>query len=208
NKDGFHVRGVNVARDLKVEKFADLREAREGETSPRGGGVLQAAKCIEIGHVFKLGNKYSKAMGASFLDQNGKSQILEMGCYGIGVSRIMAAVVEANCDERGPIWPAALAPYQVHLLFLEKDEAIGQVAEELYLELQNAGLEVLFDDRRESPGAKFADADLFGIPVRIMAGRTTKESGQFEIRTRASKDVQAVSPADVVAHVQNLLREI
>jgi prolyl-tRNA synthetase len=206
NKDGFHVRGVNVARDLKVEKFADLREAREGETSPRGGGVLQAAKCIEIGHVFKLGNKYSKAMGASFLDQNGKSQILEMGCYGIGVSRIMAAVVEANCDERGPIWPAALAPYQVHLLFLEKDEAIGQVAEELYLELQNAGLEVLFDDRRESPGAKFADADLFGIPVRIMAGRTTKESGQFEIRTRASKDVQAVSRGDVVAHVQNLLR--
>ncbi|MBW3638015.1 MAG: proline--tRNA ligase, partial [Armatimonadetes bacterium] len=169
NKNGFHLRGVDVARDLAVEKFADLREAREGEMSPRGGGALQSAKCIEIGHVFKLGSKYSQAMKAEFLDDNGKSQILEMGCYGIGVSRIMAAVAEASRDERGPIWPASLAPFEAHLLLLDKDETTKSLAENLYRELQNAGVDVLFDDRNERPGAKFADADLMGIPVRIMA---------------------------------------
>ncbi|HEX8464460.1 MAG TPA: YbaK/EbsC family protein, partial [Abditibacterium sp.] len=205
NRDGFHLRGVDVARDIKIEQFADLREAREGEGSPRGGGALQSAKCIEIGHVFKLGNKYSKAMNAAFLDANGKSQILEMGCYGIGVSRIMAAVAEASRDERGPIWPASIAPFQVHLLFLEKDEALREIAENLYLELQKSGLDVLFDDRKESPGAKFADADLFGIPARIMVGRTTKENGNFELRTRASKDVEIVAPGEVLERVRALL---
>ncbi len=206
NKNGFHIRGVDVARDLVVEKFADVREAREGEMSPRGGGALQSAKCIEIGHVFKLGNKYSQAMKAEFLDGNGKSQILEMGCYGIGVSRIMAAVAEASRDERGPIWPASLAPFEVHLLLLDKDETTKSLAENLYRELQNAGVDVLFDDRNERPGAKFADADLMGIPVRIMAGRTTKENGDFEIRTRAGQDAETVAQGEVVARVGALVQ--
>ena len=205
NKDGFHLRGVSVARDIPNANFADLREAREGELSPNGGGVLGSAKAIELGHVFKLGNKYSKAMNASVLDSNGKSQILEMGCYGIGVSRIMAAVVDASRDDRGPIWPAEVAPFQVHLLLLEKEEAVVEATENLYRELLDAGFDVLFDDRKESPGTKFADADLFGAPVRVMAGRATKQSGDFEIRTRASKDAEVIGAGDVVAKVRAML---
>ncbi|PQV65285.1 prolyl-tRNA synthetase [Abditibacterium utsteinense] len=202
NKDGFHLRGVDVARDISVEQFADLREAREGETSPRGGGALQSAKCIEIGHVFKLGNKYSKAMGATFLDQNGKAQIFEMGCYGIGVSRIMAAVVEGNSDERGPIWPAEIAPFAVHILLMDKDEATKNIAEKIYFDLQSAGVEVLFDDRNERPGAKFADADLFGIPTQIVVGKLARESGEVEIRSRKDKSSENLSADEVVARVR------
>ena len=198
NDDGFHLRGVNIERDITVTTWADVREARAGEMSTQGGGALESAKCIELGHVFKLGNKYSKAMGAEFSDANQKKQICEMGCYGIGVSRIMATVVETHHDERGPIWPAAIAPFDVHLLLLERDEAVVQSAEKLYAELRSAGLDVLFDDRSERPGSKFADADLFGIPVRVMAGRATKESGDFEVRTRASKGAETVGASEVV----------
>ena len=206
NEDGFHLRGVNIERDINATKWADLREARAGELSPRGGGPLQSAKCIEMGHVFKLGSKYSKAMGATYLDRNGKKQVPEMGCYGIGVSRIMAAVVESHHDDRGPIWPAALAPFDAHLLLLERDDEVVAVADALYEELRGAGLRVLYDDRVERPGSKFADADLFGVPVRIMAGRTTKESGDLEVRTRAYKDVEIVAASAVVARVQAMLR--
>ena len=208
NEDGFHLRGVNIERDIAVTKWADVREAREGELSPLGGGALESAKCIELGHVFKLGSKYSKAMGATYLDANGKKQVPEMGCYGIGVSRIMAAVVEAHHDDRGPIWPAELAPFDVHLLLIERDEEVVAIAESLYEELRNAGLSVLFDDRAERPGSKFADADLFGIPIRVMAGRTTKESGELEVRTRASKDAENVAASEVVARVQAMLTGI
>lgn len=201
NRDGFHLRGVDVARDIAVERFVDLREAREGEASPRGGGALQSAKCIEIGHVFKLGNKYSTAMKAEFLDGNGKAKIMEMGCYGIGVSRIMAALAEANRDERGPIWPAAVAPFAAHLLLLDKDEVTRGIAESLYAELQSAGVEVLFDDRNERPGAKFADADLFGIPIQIMVGKVARESGEVEIRARGDKSSENLAVEGVVAAV-------
>ncbi len=205
NEDGFHIRGVNIERDIKVGQWADVREAIAGELSPNGGGPLESAKCIEMGHIFKLGNKYSKAMGATFLDKDQKKRIPEMGCYGIGVSRIMAAVVEAHHDDRGPIWPRELAPFDVHLLLLEKDDAVVQIADKLYDELRAAGLDVLYDDRTERPGSKFADADLFGIPARVMAGRTTKESGELEVRTRDSKDAETVAQGDVVAKVKELL---
>ena len=204
-EDGFHLRGVSLERDITVSQWADVREARAGEMSPGGGGALESAKCIELGHVFKLGGKYSKAMGATFLDADGKKRTPEMGCYGIGVSRIMAAVVEAHHDDRGPIWPASIAPFDVHLLLLERDEAVVQSAETLYAELQGAGLSVLFDDRAERPGSKFADADLFGVPTRVMAGRTTKESGDFEVRTRQNKDAETVAASEVVARVRALL---
>ena len=207
NEDGFHLRGVNIERDIAITKWADVREARAGELSPLGGGPLESAKCIELGHVFKLGSKYSKAMNATYLDANGKKQVPEMGCYGIGVSRIMAAVVEAHHDDRGPIWPTELAPFDVHLLLLERDEAVVKIAEDLYAELQGAGLDVLYDDRVERPGSKFADADLFGVPIRIMAGRTTKESGALEVRARASKDAEIVAASEVVARAKSIHKE-
>jgi prolyl-tRNA synthetase len=204
NKDGFHLRGVSVERDLGIAIWADIREAREGEKSPRGGGVLQRSACIELGHVFKLGNKYSKAMNATFLDEKGKAQICEMGCYGIGVSRILAAIAEAYSDERGVLWPVAVAPFQVHLLLLDKDEELKAVAEKLYAELREANIEVLFDDRNERPGPKFADADLFGIPTKILVGKTTKESGQVEIKTGSVST--RVSPETVMETILQAAR--
>jgi prolyl-tRNA synthetase len=182
NKDGFHVRGVDVNRDLEISNWADIREAKAGEKSPRGGGVLQESACIELGHVFKLGNKYSKAMNATFLDENGKAQIFEMGCYGIGVSRILASVAEVYASEKGVAWPRALAPFEAHLLLLDKDEELKNLAEKIYEQLRAANVEVLFDDRNERPGSKFADADLMGIPQKILIGKLTKESGQVEIK--------------------------
>ena len=193
NRDGFHLRGVNVARDIPSAKFVDLREAKEGEASPNGGGALQSARAIELGHVFKLGNKYSKAMNAVFLDEDQKSKVIEMGCYGIGVSRILATLAEAHRDENGLIWPAAVAPFDVHLLQLDFDEACQNAAQELYDGLQARGLEVLWDERPERPGAKFAQADLFGIPQRILIGKTTKETGQVELKGRRDKSGETLS---------------
>jgi len=206
NRDGFHWRGVSVERDVPAARFVDLREARAGEDSPLGGGALESARAIELGHVFKLGNKYSKAMGATILDAQGKSQIIEMGCYGIGVSRIVAAVADALRDDRGPLWPPEIAPFEVHLVLLEKDEAVIEATESLYAHLVEAGFDVLFDDRRESPGIKFADADLIGAPVRVTAGKTTKATGEFELRTRSSKDAVSIAPGDMVERVREMLK--
>lgn len=201
NKDGFHLRGVDIERDIKVSQWTDLRTAQAGEESPLGGGALQVSKCIELGHVFKLGNKYTKAMNAKFLDENGKEQIIEMGCYGIGVSRVVATIAENACDERGIIWPREIAPFQVHLLVLDKDAELVEIAESLYAEMKGAGIDVLFDDRNERPGSKFADADLFGIPVQVMVGKTTREAGEVEIRQRADKSSRNVPVAEVLAAV-------
>ncbi len=204
NKDGFHLRGVDVERDIQVSHWGDLREAKAGENSPNGGGVLQEARCIELGHVFKLGNKYSKAMDAGFLDVNGKRQIFEMGCYGIGVSRIIAAIAEAHRDENGVIWPKNVAPFDVHLLNLEKDDATRAIAEKLYEDLQRAGVDVLFDDRNERPGGKFAEADLFGIPVQIVAGRNTKETGEVEVRTRDKSLNETINVENVIERIRQI----
>ena len=196
-----------MSRDILPTLFVDLREARVGEDSPLGGGALESARAIELGHVFKLGNKYSKAMGATILDSNGKSQIIEMGCYGIGVSRIVAAVADALRDERGPLWPREIAPFEVHLVLLEKDEAVIEATESLYSQLMEAGFDVLFDDRKESPGIKFADADLIAAPVRVTAGKTTKATGEFELRTRSSKDAVGSAASDVVERVREMLND-
>lgn len=199
NRDGFHLRGVDVARDIGVSTWADVRLAQEGEMSPLGGGALQLSRCIELGHVFKLGSKYTKAMNATFLDANGKSQVIEMGCYGIGASRIVAAIAEAHADERGVIWPQEVAPFAVHLLLLDKDEELVQIAEKLYADLRAANIDVLFDDRNERPGSKFADADLFGIPRQILVGKKTRETGEIEIKKRADGSSQTVGVEDAVA---------
>ncbi|HEX8235393.1 MAG TPA: proline--tRNA ligase [Abditibacteriaceae bacterium] len=200
NKDGFHLRGVDVERDIPVTQWADLRTAQAGEHSPNGG-ALQISRSIELGHVFKLGNKYTKAMGAKFLDENGKEQIIEMGCYGIGVSRIVAAIAEIHHDERGVVWPREVAPFQAHLLLLDKDAELTAIAELLYNDLRAAGVDVLFDDRNERPGSKFADADLFGIPTQIMVGKTTRESGQVELRKRADKSSTQLPVDAVLSHI-------
>lgn len=204
NKDGFHLRGVDVERDIAVTQWADLREAKAGEMSPNGGGVLQEARCTELGHVFKLGNKYSKAMDAGFLDANGKRQIFEMGCYGIGVSRIVAAIAEAHRDENGIIWPQNVAPFDVHLLLLEKDDATRAIAKKLYQELLAQGIEVLFDDRNERPGAKFTEADLFGIPLQIVAGRNTKDTNQVEFRTRDKSLNETIAVGEVAQRIKSI----
>ncbi len=203
NKDGFHLRGVDVARDIVVTIWADVRVAQSGEMSPLGGGLLKMSRCIELGHVFKLGNKYTKAMNATFLDANGKSQIIEMGCYGIGVSRIVAAIAEAHADERGVIWPKSVAPFEVHLLLLDKDAELVQIAEKLYADLKSQSIEVLFDDRNERPGSKFADADLFGIPQQILIGKKTRESGAVEIKNRADGSSQSAKVDEVLALMQS-----
>ncbi len=193
NKDGFHWRGVDVARDIASAKFVDLREARAGEASPNGGGALQSARAIELGHVFKLGNKYSKAMNASFLDENGQQQIMEMGCYGIGASRILATLAEAHRDDKGIIWPREVAPFDVHLLQLDTDEACAQAAQRLYDELSASGLEVLWDERNERPGSKFAEAELFGIPTHIVVGKATRATGEVEVQSRGDRAKQTLS---------------
>jgi len=188
NEDGFHLTGVNWSRDLPEPEVADIRNAEAGDPSPDGKGTLEIARGIEVGHIFQLGNKYSSAMGATYLDESGQSQVMEMGCYGIGVSRIVAAAIEQNHDDRGIIFPAAMAPFQVVVvaLGLAKSAAVKETAECLYAELQAAGIDVLFEDRDERPGVMFADMELMGIPHRITVGDRALANGEVEYKCRRS----------------------
>jgi prolyl-tRNA synthetase len=209
NEDGFHIKNVNHDRDFKATKVADLRMAREGDQSPDGKGLLKSFRGIEVGHVFYLGTKYSKKMNANYLDQNGKAQPLEMGCYGIGVTRTVQAAIEQSHDQDGIIWPLAIAPFQVHMCLLDiRDEKVSGAAEEIYQSLTKLGLEVLLDDRDERPGFKFKDADLLGMPVRVVVGKKALDQGEIEIVIRKTKEVRKVSPANAVAEVQKILTEL
>ncbi|PLT31650.1 proline--tRNA ligase [Peribacillus deserti] len=205
NEDNYHFINVNPERDFTVSRYADLRFIEEGDASPDGNGVIKFAKGIEVGHVFKLGTRYSEAMNAAFLDENGRSQAMIMGCYGIGVSRTLAAVAEQFNDENGLVWPANLAPYQVHIIPVNmKDEAQKGLAEELYQELKASGIEVLMDDRQERPGVKFADSDLIGIPVRITVGKKAAE-GIVEIKDRKNGEVIESDKAQIKEVISKLL---
>ncbi len=188
NEDGFHLTGVNWGRALPEPEVADIRNAEAGDPSPDGKGVLEIARGIEVGHIFQLGNKYSSAMGATYLDESGQSQVMEMGCYGIGVSRIVAAAIEQNHDDRGVIFPATMAPFQVVVvaLGLGKSAAVKETAERLYADLQAAGVDVLFEDRDERPGVMFADMELVGIPHRITVGDRALANGEVEYKCRRS----------------------
>lgn len=188
NEDGFHLTGVNWSRDLPEPEVADIRNAEAGDPSPDGKGTLEIARGIEVGHIFQLGNKYSSAMGANYLDESGQSQVMEMGCYGIGVSRIVAAAIEQNHDDRGIIFPAAMSPFQVVVvaLGLAKSAAVKETAERLYADLQAAGIDVLFEDRDERPGVMFADMELMGIPHRITVGDRALANGEVEYKCRRS----------------------
>ncbi|MBI3132875.1 MAG: proline--tRNA ligase [Acidobacteria bacterium] len=205
NKTDYHHFGLDPARDLPGATFADIRLALEQDTCTRcGKGKYQAYRGIEVGQVFKLGIKYSKAMGCTFLDENGKDQPMIMGCYGIGVTRTVAAVIEQNFDEDGIIWPWPVAPYQVHLLNLDPANAeVNLVANRLETELEAAGFEVLHDDREGmSPGAKFKDADLLGFPLRLMVGTKGLKEGVVELRDRRTKQVTKVAPDAVLGAVR------
>jgi prolyl-tRNA synthetase len=186
NEDGKHLTGVNWGRDLPEPEVADIRNVVEGDASPDGKGTLSIARGIEVGHIFQLGSKYSAAMSATCLDQNGQPVVLTMGCYGIGVSRIVAAAIEQNNDSRGIIWPAAIAPFHVALLpmNMQKSQRVADAAIKLYDELRAAGIEVLFDDRPLRAGVMFADAELLGIPHRLVLGERGLDAGTIEYQAR------------------------
>jgi prolyl-tRNA synthetase len=194
NQPGFHLKGVNWGRDLPVPEAADLRNAVAGDASPSGTGRLRIARGIEVGQVFELGTKYSESMNATVLDQDGKPRPMPMGCYGIGVTRVVAAAIEQNHDDRGIIWPAALSPFDVVLIpiNMDKSERVNDLTEKLYRELLDAGIDVLLDDRPQRPGFKFADADLIGIPHRVVVADRGIEAGALEYKARRSDSEEAI----------------
>ncbi|MDI1247116.1 MAG: proline--tRNA ligase [Rhodoferax sp.] len=204
NEADFHITGVNWGRDLPEPALvADLRNVVAGDASPDGQGVLVIERGIEVGHVFYLGTKYSQAMNATFLDQNGKPQFMEMGCYGIGITRLPAAAIEQNHDERGIIWPDALAPFTVVLcpINAERSPEVKATADQLYAELLAAGVDVMLDDRGERPGAMFADWELIGVPHRVNIGDRALKEGHVEYQHRREAAASAVSVADIVGQL-------
>ena len=207
NEDGFHLRGVNWERDVATVEFADIREVVAGDPSPCGHGILEIRRGIEVGHIFQLGTKYSEAMGASVLDENGKNVPMTMGCYGIGVTRIVAAAIEQNWDENGILWPAAMAPFAVALvpLNMAKSTAVTDATEALYSQCQAQGIDVFMDDRNERPGVKFAEMELIGIPVRVTIGDRSLADGEVEIQTRREGESVRVKLEDALSHINALL---
>ena len=210
NEDGFHYSGANFGRDAHVDEVNvhDLRNVVAGDPSPDGMGHLELCRGIEVGHIFQLRTKYSEALKATYLDENGKAQVMEMGCYGIGVSRIVAAAIEQNYDERGITLPVAMAPFQVAIapIGYKKSETVRNAAEQLYDELNAAGgIEVLMDDRDERPGVMFADLELIGIPHRIVIGERGLKEGMVEYKGRRDAEVQQVPLQDIVKIVQSRL---
>lgn len=205
NKDDHHIRGVDIERDIQVDQWADLRTVSSGESCPRcDTGTLEVYKAMEIGHIFKLGTKYSESMGATVLTQDGKPVPIVMGSYGIGVERIITAAVEQNYDENGIIWPKTLAPFDVVVTITNiKDAKLREEGEKLYKELQHAGLEVLLDDRDERAGVKFKDADLVGIPYRITVGKKIA-GGLVELFDRSTKQAEDVTLDEIVSRIQKL----
>jgi prolyl-tRNA synthetase len=208
NDEGFHLTGVNFGRDLpEPAQIADIRNVISGDASPDGKGTLELCRGIEVGHIFQLRTKYSEAMKVTFLDEGGKTQVTEMGCYGIGVSRIVAAAIEQNHDESGIIWPEAMAPFQVSLLAIgmKKSEAVKNAVEKMYADLRGAGIDVLLDDRDERPGVMFADHELVGIPHRIVVGDRGLQKGEVEYQGRREGQLLTVSLQNILSHLQSKL---
>ena len=206
NQADTHFIDVNCGRDFTVTQFADLRNAQAGDTSPRRDGMLKTAKGIEVGHVFMLGTKYSQAMKATFLDAQGQEQLAVMGCYGIGVSRVSAASVEQNHDAKGIKWPIPIAPFHVTLLPLSQSDPVTQLADSLYHTMQQAGIEVLWDDRDERAGVKFNDADLIGAPFHLVIGEKGLAQGQVELKLRHSGETKKIAPDQVIPTLTTLLQ--
>lgn len=210
NLDGYHFRHIDLQRDCRIERYVDVRTVQEGEPCPQCRAPLRIVRAIEVGHIFKLGTKYSEALGATFLDERGQERPIIMGSYGIGVERIIAAFIEQNHDEHGICWIPAIAPFHVHLvaLGLERDERVHQVADQLYHELWNAEVETLYDDRPESAGVKFNDADLLGVPLQLIVSPRSLQSGMVELKERRSGKRQQVPVEAARATVQQLLAQL
>ncbi len=206
NEAGYHLTGVNFGRELAEPLVADIRNAVAGDPSPDGKGRLEICRGIEVGHIFQLGSKYSKSMNATFLDESGKAQVMEMGCYGIGVSRIVAAAIEQGNDERGIIWPSPMAPFQVAIapIGYKKNAEVRDVADRVHDELQSDGIEVLLDDRDERPGVMFADLELIGIPHRITVGERGLKDGKVEYQERGDASAKAIE----LQSLPNLLKSL
>ncbi|MBI2313297.1 MAG: proline--tRNA ligase [Betaproteobacteria bacterium] len=208
NQDGFHLTGVNFGRDLpEPVQVADLRNVVAGDPSPDGKGRLEICRGIEVGHIFQLGSKYSTALNATFLDEAGQNRIMEMGCYGIGVSRIVAAAIEQNFDERGIIFPLPMAPFQLSMVAIgyRKSQTVRNAADNLYRELSEAGVEVLLDDRDERPGVMFADMELIGVPHRIVLGERGLKTGNVEYQGRRDAQARQVPLQGAVESIKSLL---
>lgn len=207
NEDDKHFTGVNWGRDCHLGQVADLRNVVAGDPSPDGHGQLQIARGIEVGHIFQLGTKYSEAMNARVLNENGKNITVTMGCYGIGVSRIVAAAIEQNHDDSGIIWPDAMAPFQLVIVALNmhKSADVARCAEDLYQELRAAGVDVLLDDRNERPGVKFADMELIGIPHRVVIGDRALADGNLEYKSRQGEESELVAKDDIMAFLRKKL---
>ena len=207
NEDGYHVKGATWGRDVPNAEFADIREIVSGDPSPCGAGTLEMRRGIEVGHIFQLGTKYSETMNASVLDEQGRSQPMVMGCYGIGITRIVAAAIEQNHDGNGIIWPAAMAPFDVAIvpLGMDKSEAVAQATERLYAACQDAGLSAFLDDRRERPGVKFAEMELLGMPLRVTVGERSLAEGNLELTHRHSGETEMIAADTILDRLQQIL---
>ncbi len=205
NIDGKHYFGINWGRDVELGQVEDIRNVVEGDPSPCGQGVIQLKRGIEVGHIFQLGTNYSEKMNCGVLGPDGKNVILEMGCYGIGVSRVVAAAIEQNHDKYGIIWPDAIAPFQIAIvpMNMHKSERVQQAAEKLYAELTAAGFDVLFDDRKERPGVMFSDMELIGVPHTVIIGDRSMDEGNFEYKNRRSGEKSAVAIDNIIEHLSS-----
>jgi prolyl-tRNA synthetase len=208
NEEGFHLRGVNWPRDVPNFEIADIRDAVAGDASPCGEGSLEIRRGIEVGHIFQLGTKYSEAMKAVVLNEEGKSVPMAMGCYGIGVTRIVAAAIEQHHDEQGIVWPKAMAPFEVALvpLNMDKSEAVAAATEALYEQLMSLGVEVFMDDRKERPGVKFAQMELVGIPIRVTLGDRSLAEGNIELQERTGEHKQLIPVAEAANAIIAMIR--
>ena len=208
NQEGHHLTGVNWGRDLPEPLVADLRNVIAGDASPDGKGVLEICRGIEVGHVFQLGTRYSESMNAVYLDEKGQSQPMVMGCYGIGVTRLLGAAIEQRFDDRGIMWPVSIAPFQVVLcpMGYDRSDMVREASDKLYQDLMSAGIEVILDDRGERPGAMFADWELIGVPYRVVIGERGLKEGQLEFQARTDAEASAVPVGDVSKKVTDLVK--
>jgi prolyl-tRNA synthetase len=208
NRAGYHLMNVNPGRDFQPDLVADIAAAGERALCPQCGAPMRAARAIEVGNIFKLGTRYSEAMHATFLDANGDAKPVIMGSYGIGIGRAAATAVEQHYDDKGIIWPISIAPFQVSLLSLGNDAAIVEATDALYAELTAAGIEVLYDDRGDRPGVKFADAELIGNPIRLSVSKRTLGNDEVEVRLRTAEESQMVARGEIVASVRATIDEL
>jgi prolyl-tRNA synthetase len=208
NQEGHHLTGVNWGRDLPEPIVADLRNVIAGDASPDGKGVLEICRGIEVGHVFQLGTRYSESMNAVYLDEKGQSQPMVMGCYGIGVTRLLGAAIEQRFDDRGIMWPVSIAPFQVVLcpMGYDRSDMVREAADKLYQDLMSAGIEVILDDRGERPGAMFADWELIGVPYRVVIGERGLKEGQLEFQARTDSEASVIPVGDVAKKVTDLVK--